>query len=75
MSPKQERKPDDEGQSKWFVGAAREREADESEEGADRACKKIVLPPGEEEKLGTKPNECSVSMISACPASALMRQI
>jgi hypothetical protein len=37
-------KPDDPVQSKRFVDAAREAEADESEEGADRAFKKTVQP-------------------------------
>lgn len=34
-------KPDDPEQSKRFIDTAREREADETEEGADRAFKKI----------------------------------
>lgn len=37
-------KPDDLAQSKRFIDAAREAEADESEKGADRAFKKIVQP-------------------------------
>lgn len=36
------RKPDDPEQSKRFLDTAREREADESEEGADRAFNKAV---------------------------------
>jgi hypothetical protein len=35
-------KPDDPEQSKRFIDAAREAEADETEEGADRAFKKVV---------------------------------
>jgi hypothetical protein len=37
-----ERKPDDPDQSKRFIDTAREREADETEEGAERAFKKIA---------------------------------
>lgn len=40
MADKQ--KPDDPEQSKRFIDTAREREADESEEGADRAFKKVA---------------------------------
>ena len=36
------RKPDDPEQSKRFIDTAREREADETEEGADKAFKKVV---------------------------------
>lgn len=46
MAPKSERKPDDPAQYKRFVEAAREAEADETEEGADRAFKKVVSPKG-----------------------------
>lgn len=35
-------KPDDEAQSKRFIEKAREIEADETEEGAERAFKKVV---------------------------------
>lgn len=42
MSEGKDRKPDDPEQSKRFIGTAREREADESEEGADKAFKKIA---------------------------------
>ena len=35
-------KPDDPAQSKRFLEAAREAEADETKEGADRAFKKVV---------------------------------
>jgi hypothetical protein len=41
MGRKPNPKPDDPEQSKRFVDAAREAEADETEEGADRAFKKI----------------------------------
>jgi hypothetical protein len=50
-----DRKPDDPEQSKRFIDAAREAEADETEEGADKAFKKVtsskpkvdpVHPPG-----------------------------
>lgn len=37
-----DRKPADPAQSKRFIDAAREAEADETEEGADRAFKKVV---------------------------------
>ena len=36
------RKPDDPEQSKRFIDAARKAEADETEEGAERAFKKVV---------------------------------
>ena len=35
-------KPDDETQSKRFIDAAREAEADETKEGAERAFKKVA---------------------------------
>ena len=35
---------DDLDQSKRFIDTAREREADETEEGADKAFKKVVSP-------------------------------
>jgi hypothetical protein len=38
-------KPDDPAQSKRFIEAAREAEADETEEAADRAFKKIARQP------------------------------
>ncbi|MFZ1920860.1 MAG: hypothetical protein WAU57_04425 [Xanthobacteraceae bacterium] len=38
-------KPDDPAQYKRFLEAAREHEADETEEGADRAFKKIISKP------------------------------
>jgi hypothetical protein len=42
MPSKPTPKPDDPAQHKRFLEAAREAEADESEEGADRAFKKII---------------------------------
>ncbi|WP_156929133.1 hypothetical protein [Bradyrhizobium sp. th.b2] len=45
MTRKPERKPDDPEQSKRFIDAAKEAEADETEKGADRAFKKIIERP------------------------------
>lgn len=45
MKPKQGRKPDNPEQSKRFVQAAREAEADESKESADKAFKKLTSKP------------------------------
>jgi hypothetical protein len=42
MGRKPKPKPDDPEQSKRFIEAAREAEADESDEGADRAFRKIA---------------------------------
>ncbi|MEJ2374775.1 MAG: hypothetical protein P8Y71_04890 [Pseudolabrys sp.] len=42
MSEKPKRQPDDSAQSKRFIDAAREAEADETEEGADQAFKKVA---------------------------------
>jgi hypothetical protein len=42
MAKKPERKPDDPEQYKRFQKAAREAEADETQEGADRAFRKAV---------------------------------
>jgi len=42
MARTPERKPDDPAQSKRFIEAAREHEADETEEAADRAFKETV---------------------------------
>lgn len=42
MKKADKHKPDDEAQSKRFVEKAREIQADESNEGADRAFKKAV---------------------------------
>jgi hypothetical protein len=42
MPAKPERKPDDPAQHKRFLEAAKKAEADETDEGADRAFKKIV---------------------------------
>lgn len=44
MAKKPERKHDDPAQSKRFIEAAREHEADETKEGADRAFKGIARP-------------------------------
>jgi hypothetical protein len=52
--PKPKPKPDDPEQSKRFIEAAREAEADETEEGADRAFKKVTLRP-----MGRRKNEKS----------------
>jgi hypothetical protein len=41
---KKERPKDDPEQSKRFIDAAKEAEADETKEGADRAFKRIVKP-------------------------------
>lgn len=50
MTPKTEHKPDDPAQSKRFIDAAREVEADETEEGAERAFKKVVSRPVKDRK-------------------------
>jgi hypothetical protein len=42
MTRKPERKPDDQAQYKRFVEAADKAEADKTEEGADRAFKRIA---------------------------------
>lgn len=43
-----DKKPDDPEQSKRFIDTAREREADETEEGADKAFKKVTkVPPSQ----------------------------
>lgn len=44
MSDKSKLKHDDPDQSKRFVDTARKHEADETEEGADKAFKKVVTP-------------------------------
>jgi hypothetical protein len=44
MPRKPKRKPNDPAQSKRFIEAAREAEADETRESADRAFTKIALP-------------------------------
>ena len=44
MRQKPNPKPDDPEQSKRFIEAARKVEADETEEGAERAFKKVVSP-------------------------------
>ena len=38
-------KPDDPKQSERFIEAARKAEADETEEGAERAFQKVIAPP------------------------------
>lgn len=45
MTKKQQRTTDDPEQSKRFIDAAKEAEADETEKGADRAFKKVIQPP------------------------------
>jgi hypothetical protein len=40
--PDKNRKPDDPEQSKRFIDAAKTAEADETEEGADKAFKKVI---------------------------------
>lgn len=42
MQKKPERKPDDPEQSKRFIEAAKEAEADETEYGAEKAFKKVI---------------------------------
>lgn len=42
--PKRDKKPDDPKQYERFLEAAREAKADETEEGADRAFKKVAPP-------------------------------
>lgn len=44
MARKNEPKPDDPKQYERFLEAAREAKADETEEGADLAFKKVALP-------------------------------
>ena len=44
MAKKPDSKEKDEEQSKRFIEAAKELEADETKEGADRAFKKVVSP-------------------------------
>ena len=44
MSKKPERKPDDPEQSKRFLEAAEEAEADETAKGADKAFRAVVKP-------------------------------
>ena len=43
--PTDKRKQDDPEQSKRFIEAAKKAEADESEEGAERAFKKVACKP------------------------------
>jgi hypothetical protein len=44
LSEKNSKKPDDPKQSKRFIEAAKEAEADETESGADSAFKKAAIP-------------------------------
>lgn len=44
----EKRKPDDPEQSKRFIDTAKQVEADETEEGAERAFKKVVRKPKDE---------------------------
>ena len=44
MNVRPKRKPDDPKQYKRFLEAAKEAQADETEEGADRAFKTVVSP-------------------------------
>jgi hypothetical protein len=46
MSEKPKPKPDDPAQYKRFLEAAKKAEADETEEGAERALRKVVKPIG-----------------------------
>jgi hypothetical protein len=46
MENKRNRTPDDEEQSKRFIEAAREVEADESKEGADQVFKRVISRKG-----------------------------
>jgi hypothetical protein len=48
MTRKQPAKPDDPEQSKRFIDAAREAEADETEKGADSAFKKVASKPSKQ---------------------------
>lgn len=48
MTKKSTSKQDDPDQSKRFIDAAREAEAEETEEGAERAFRKIVKKPKRE---------------------------
>ncbi|MEA2978090.1 MAG: hypothetical protein QOF19_3610 [Alphaproteobacteria bacterium] len=50
MDKKREPKSDDPAQSKRFIEAARKAEADETEEGADKAFKRAVSLPRRPEK-------------------------
>ena len=44
MATRESRKPDDAEQSKRFLKAAREAEADETPKGADKAFKAVMKP-------------------------------
>jgi hypothetical protein len=47
---KRPHKPDDPEQSKRFIDAAKEAEADETEAGADRAFKKVTSKPSKQSR-------------------------
>lgn len=49
---KTKNKPDDPKQYKRFIDAAREADADQTREGADRAFQKIVKPPKPKKEQG-----------------------
>jgi len=49
MARKPERPPNDPEQSKRFIDAAKEAEADETKDGAERAFKKVVKRPSPKE--------------------------
>jgi hypothetical protein len=63
MSAKRDRKPDDPAQYKRFVEAAKEAQADETEEGADKAFKKVAAK--KDSKPIRRPWRC-VSPIDFC---------
>jgi hypothetical protein len=52
MVSKEKHKPDNPEQSKRFIDAAREAEADETEEGAQRALKKVISAPKPSKQRG-----------------------
>jgi hypothetical protein len=49
MARKTERKPDDPAQYKRFIEAALKADADKTEEGANKAFKKVALPKKKKE--------------------------
>ncbi len=58
--PAKKLKPDEKSQSERFIEAAREAEADETEEGFERAFKKVIHPskPPHDQDRPEEPN-CS----------------
>ena len=54
MGRKPKPKPDDPAQSKRFIETAREVEAEETKEGADRAFKKLLLSKIDPRSVGKK---------------------